>query len=184
MPAWNAPHLALPESAREAMRVPLGLIIQTADLAAHVSKADVLITVGDMVTLTAVEAGYDPNLSIFDYKTKRSEERDFQARLRELGGRWEKVTSPPAVISRALWFLLKGCVDTLAPRTHVRIEVVGEEDLAAIPCIVMAPDGAKLLYGMPDRGMVVVTVNEQSRKEARALLALLVPSSGWKYPLD
>jgi uncharacterized protein (UPF0218 family) len=166
------------------MRVPLGPIIQTAELKAKVSKNDLLITVGDMVTLTAVEQGYDPNLAIFDYKTKRTDEKDFRERLKGLGGSWEKVTSPPALVTRALWFILKSSAEGLTAKSHIRIEVVGEEDLAAIPCIVMAPDGTKLLYGMPDKGMALVTVDKKSRKEARALLAMLEPRNGWNYPLE
>ncbi len=60
-----------------------------------------------------------------------------------------------------------------------RIEVDGEEDLAAIPAILMAPEGARVLYGMPGRGMVVVIVDSSARSKAKALLDLMEPREGW-----
>jgi uncharacterized protein (UPF0218 family) len=64
---------------------------------------------------------------------------------------------------------------------RVRVEVEGEEDLAAILAILMAPEGAKVLYGMPGQGMVVVTVDPESRGKARALLDLMEPREGWNH---
>ncbi len=53
------------------------------------------------------------------------------------------------------------------------IEVTGEEDLAALPAIVAAPDGASVVYGQPGDGMVRVAVTPASRAEARELFEAL-----------
>ncbi|MFC6726763.1 DUF359 domain-containing protein, partial [Halobium palmae] len=45
------------------------------------------------------------------------------------------------------------------------------EDLATLPAIVAAPLGASVVYGQPDQGMVHVPVTEETKAEARDLLA-------------
>lgn len=176
----NAPHLILPDSAREAMRVPLGPVVQEAQLAPLLKGASTLICVGDMVTLTLVRAGYDISLALFDYKTKRSEERDFREILHGMEGDWVHVSNPPAMITRELWEAIRKAIAGVKAGKNVRVEVEGEEDLAAIPAIILAPEGARVLYGMPDRGIVVVTVDPKARERARALLETMEPREGWK----
>jgi uncharacterized protein (UPF0218 family) len=176
----RSPHLSLQDDAREAMRLPLGPVIQDADLGEHLKGAKVLVTVGDMVTVTLLEAGYDVSLAVFDYKTKRTEEWDFRRRLDRIGGRRLRARNPPAMITKELWEALQNAFWMVGTGARVGIEVEGEEDLAAIPAIIMAPEGARVLYGMPGKGMVVVTVNDGARKKATALLDLLEPREGWK----
>jgi len=176
----KAPHLFLPDSAREAMRVPLGPVVQEDELEAHLKGAKILASVGDMVTLTLVNAGYDISLALFDYKTMRNDERDFRERLRRMDGGRVRVRNPPAMITRELWDALRTAFSAIKAGGNVRIEVEGEEDLAAIPAIMMAPDGARVLYGMPGRGIVVVTVDDRARKEAKNLLEMMEPREGWK----
>jgi len=63
--------------------------------------------------------------------------------------------------------------DALSAGEPVMIEVDGEEDLAALPAIVAAPDGASVVYGQPGEGMVRVAVTPESRAEARELFEAL-----------
>jgi uncharacterized protein (UPF0218 family) len=139
-----------------------------------------LVTVGDMVTATLLDSGYDISLAVFDYKTKRTEKRDFGTRLKKMPGMRLHATNPPAVITRELREALQNAFLLIGTGARVGIEVDGEEDLAAIPAIIMAPEGSMVLYGMPGKGMVVVTVNDEARKKARALLGLMEPREGWK----
>jgi hypothetical protein len=176
----NGPHLTLPDGAREAMREPLGPVIQTSELGMHLEGARVLVTVGDMVTATLLDAGYDISLAVFDFKTLRTEQRDFQHRLEKFGGRRIRVGNPPAMLTMELWEAIQNAFLLVGTGERVGIEVDGEEDLAAIPAIIMAPDGARVLYGLPGKGMVVVTVGAGSRKKAGALLGLMEPREGWK----
>jgi uncharacterized protein (UPF0218 family) len=50
------------------------------------------------------------------------------------------------------------------------LDVDGEEDLATLPAVVAAPDGASVVYGQPDEGMVLVEVTPETRAEMRELL--------------
>ncbi|MFW6045239.1 MAG: DUF359 domain-containing protein, partial [Natronomonas sp.] len=57
-------------------------------------------------------------------------------------------------------------------RIHVPgvVERAGEEDLAALPAILASPDGAGIVYGQPDEGMVLATVDDDLRTFARELM--------------
>jgi uncharacterized protein (UPF0218 family) len=174
------PYLSLPESAREVMREPLGPIIQDAGLKRHLEGAGVIVTVGDMVTATLLDGGYDVSLAVFDFKTRRTEKRDFRGRLGKMRGKRLRVRNPPAMITLELWEAIQNAFFLIGTGARVAIEVEGEEDLAAIPAIIMAPEGARVLYGMPGKGMVVVTVDSGARKKAQALLGLMERREGWK----
>ena len=78
-----------------------------------------------------------------------------------------QVVNPAGTISESLW---KAIEFTLLGIKNTKITVEGEEDLATLAVIRMAPDGAKVIYGMPDRGMVVVDVNQQSKMRANNFL--------------
>jgi hypothetical protein len=78
-----------------------------------------------------------------------------------------EVENPPGSISNQMW---KAIESSFSNENNTRITVKGEEDLATLVVISMAPKGAKVIYGMPDRGMVVVDVNQQSKKRANNFL--------------
>lgn len=54
----------------------------------------------------------------------------------------------------------------------VRIEVEGEEDLASLACVALAPRGSRTLvvFGIPGMGMVMVDVCGRTRNEVRDFL--------------
>jgi uncharacterized protein (UPF0218 family) len=80
------------------------------------------------------------------------------------------VENPAASLSGAL---LEALGEALSAPEPVIIEVTGEEDLAALPAILAAPDGSSVVYGQPGEGMVRVAVTPESRAEARALFDAL-----------
>ena len=58
-------------------------------------------------------------------------------------------------------------VDADEPRVLL---VDGEEDLATLPAVLAAPDGASVVYGQPGEGMVLVTVTDAVRERFDALV--------------
>ena len=52
----------------------------------------------------------------------------------------------------------------------IRISVNGEEDLLTIPVCIYAPDNATVLYGQPDKGLVVVVINTEIKNKAKSIL--------------
>ena len=85
----------------------------------------------------------------------------------KIGNDNKEVDNPPSTISDSLW---KAIESSFSNKNNTRITVKGEEDLAALAVISLAPKGAKVIYGMPDRGMVVVDVNQQEKKRANNFL--------------
>ena len=172
--------LTLPDSLRDAFKEPLGPVTTDAEAllaAAAETRADriardaPIVAVGDVVTYHLHQAGRVPDVAIVDGKTEREAVRsEVASAMAEADVRRIEVENPPASLSAAL---LSALADALSAGEPVMIEVTGEEDLAALPAIVAAPDGASVVYGQPGEGMVRVPVTPDSRAEARKLFEAL-----------
>ena len=82
-----------------------------------------------------------------------------------------KVINPAETITNELW---EAITKALEDKASVRIEVTGEEDLAFIPCMLLAPDNAVVIYGYPDRGMVIARVTPENRNAVSKALKLMI----------
>jgi hypothetical protein len=67
--------------------------------------------------------------------------------------------NPPGTITDELWTTIQKSFD-IAQGSNVLIVVDGEEDLAVIPCVLMAPEGSLILYGQPGEGVVLVEADK------------------------
>ncbi|TYL38621.1 DUF359 domain-containing protein [Natronococcus pandeyae] len=125
-----------------------------------------LIAVGDVVTYHFLQAGRLPDVALVDERTKRE---TVEEEIRETVTQRANVeaTNPPAELTADVVRTLRDALERDEPTT---ILVDGEEDLVALPAIVVAPDGASVVYGQPDEGMVHVVVDDEVRAEVRALL--------------
>ncbi|WP_144798119.1 GTP-dependent dephospho-CoA kinase family protein [Halorubrum depositum] len=172
--------LTLPDSMRDAFKEPLGPVTTDADelLAAaaetrgeRVAADAPVIAVGDVVTYHLREAGRVPDVALIDGKTEREAvDAEIESALAAADDRRVRVENPAASLSAEL---LAALGEALSAAEPVIIEVTGEEDLAALPAILAAPDGASVVYGQPGEGMVRVAVTPESRAEARALFEAL-----------
>jgi uncharacterized protein (UPF0218 family) len=159
--------LVLPDELREELAKPLGDVVQEGDLEKLLAGSGRVISVGDIVTLTLLRKGLKPDVAVFDYRTRRGEADDLRGRLGDMKGVQVRVTNPPGMITRALW----GAVRDAARGTRaVKIEVAGEEALAALVAIATAPKGARVIYGLPQQGLAVVRVDESTRAFAIAAI--------------
>ena len=50
------------------------------------------------------------------------------------------------------------------------IEVEGEEDLAALAAIYLAPPDVTIIYGLPNKGVVVVKATEAHKAQVKEIL--------------
>ena len=132
-------------------------------------ETEYIATIGDICTIKIFEQIREPNLAIVDLKTKRNISLDNEQleTIMKIGINKVEVENPPGSISNQMW---KAIESSFSNEKNTRITVKGEEDLAALAVISMAPKGAKVIYGMPDRGMVVVDVNQQSKMRANNFL--------------
>lgn len=157
----------LPTSLRPALAKPFGPVYQTRRTLDE-TKRRVVITVGDVVTRTFLENDVLPKVMLIDGVTLRgtrvAEPLDL---LPTHGVRHVEVDNPPACITNELI----GAIDRgLKEKGSTIIRVKGEEDLAALPAMILAPEGACVVYGQPREGMVVVHVDAHVRETARNIL--------------
>jgi uncharacterized protein (UPF0218 family) len=81
------------------------------------------------------------------------------------------VDNPAGVITEDL---IDAVGNALKSDEHVRIFVRGEEDLAAVPAILMAPEGSAVLYGQPDEGVVLVKITSDKKEQMEDLLTAIL----------
>ena len=156
--------LILPESQRGAFKERLGREMPDSELDS-ISDETTYLTVGDVVSLAFRRRGVMPRLSVYDGSTERREMTEF-ARLVEDEPR-EEVVNPAGEITVSLVEAIRRGIE--GSTRLVRVE--GEEDLAVLPCLILAPEGYHVVYGMPGRCMMVVDVDGRSKDRAKELLS-------------
>lgn len=161
----------LPESMREDLRRPLGTVMSGPEAREAVRTAAKVVTVGDASTIDLAARGRIPNVAIVDFKTKREEDDALRAQVRRIGTKVLTAINPAGTLTRDVWAALD---EAFKSGEDVRIEVLGEEDLAALAAIALAPQGTAVLYGMPDAGVVLVWVDARAKAAVRGLLARMV----------
>lgn len=157
----------LQEALRGELKEPLGPIYTDTD--AMLTETDgPIIAVGDIVTYHLLEANRRPDVALVDGKTKR--ERVEREVLDAISGfdHQQEIENPPATLTAEL---LEALVDAIDGGGTTVITVDGEEDLAALPAVVAAPEDAAIVYGQPDEGMVLATVDEKRRTRCHDILS-------------
>ncbi|MWG34272.1 GTP-dependent dephospho-CoA kinase family protein [Halomarina oriensis] len=158
--------LELSEELRAELKDPVGpLYTDPAALLADAGRP--LVAVGDVVT-THLLRETTPDVALVDGLTKRTELPDDERVDTDAFDSVVHVENPAATLSRDL---LVALADALASDESTVLLVEGEEDLAAVPAIAVAPDGASVVYGQPDEGMVHVRVDDETRAAMREFLA-------------
>lgn len=163
--------LELPAELRSELKAPLGPIFTDAE-ELLLEASEPILSIGDVVTYHLIEAGHTPAVALVDERTEREEvDTNIAQRIAEYEAfdRVVGVSNPPATLTEALLEALFTAI-AAAPGESTLVEVDGEEDLAALPAIVAAPEGASIVYGQPGEGMVLGTVDEALRADIRDLL--------------
>jgi len=156
--------LHLPTRLREELKKVHGEVISEPTLKERV-KGKYVITVGDVVTHTLLKLGIKPDVAIVDYKTKR-DTINFST-VRKFGEKVIKVNNPAGTITPELWRAVKLAIQT---PEKTRIDVNGEEDLAVLPAVILAPEGAMVIYGIPNTGLAVIEIRDEDKKSAMRII--------------
>lgn len=160
----------LPESEKEAFRQPIGHV--TTDIHSVIdtlSENTMLIAVGDIVAQQAQKAGRLADITIIDGRTRRHDlEPEYAVSFANVKKR-ETQNPAGSITQEAAKSILAAITDYETTHAQQLIAVSGEEDLLAIPSILLAPLSSVVIYGQFDKGIVVVKISEQKKQRLHDL---------------
>ena len=156
----------LPAAERESFKDPLGELYETVE-PLLASSGEPIVAVGDVVLAHLGRAGVTPAVAVVDGRTERGPVGAGVIADRPSATVERAVENPAGTITAEL----VGAIEAgLKGKKATRIEVDGEEDLAVLPAILLAPAGATVVYGQPREGMVAVGVDPDIRATVREML--------------
>jgi uncharacterized protein (UPF0218 family) len=158
--------LILPEEHRRLFKEPFGILYNSIDEILPLIAGKEVYAVGDVVTHNLQKNGINPTVAVVDGYTMRTP----CSRMPAVHGNCIKVKNPAGTLTDDLIRALDHAVSN-PPATIV---VEGEEDLAVIPLVLSAHEGAVILYGQPHKGVVLRTVTREARKTAHQFLTHFV----------
>jgi uncharacterized protein (UPF0218 family) len=164
----------LPDEMRSEMRKQFGILYSGngTDAAVKILRDIVspakLITVGDISTYNILKCSTIPDISIVDEKTNRKPaDSDIIKGIRHSNFRIIHVNNPPGYVTLEL---VSAISEAFSADEPVQIMVNGEEDLAALPAIILAPVSSVVIYGLPNKGAIVVTVTADVKNRINGMM--------------
>ncbi|MEM2874528.1 MAG: GTP-dependent dephospho-CoA kinase family protein [Candidatus Hadarchaeales archaeon] len=157
--------LLLPDELRPVLRRPLGALFSgVGEMIKQLKPSKRIVTVGDRVTAEAIRLGIRPDIAIVDLREMRKPiGREIELPL--AGARRKIMVKNPA------GSLTPGLFSAISEAKSGTVIVVdGEEDLAALPAILLSPIGTSVIYGQPGEGAVLVAVTRGKKEEIRSIV--------------
>lgn len=157
--------LKLKKENRKYLKKPIGKLYSSIeDLTEYLTTAlnenKFIISVGDVTTNNLQTKNIIPHLSIIDNLIERKPAQHDII--------YDNVTltadNPPGTITTDLWNKIEESLKLVKSSFKVLLVVNGEEDLAVIPCLILAPPGSLILYGQPGEGVVLCEADEYKQK--------------------
>jgi len=156
--------LVLTEDLRLKLKNPMGLLIEgdvksVIDRLLPLIRDKRIISVGDVVSQNLIEHEIFPELVIVDGRNLRAEIGDSIDCDNTI-----TVENPQSEITGELWVAIERFFKDKTKRFK-KILVEGEEDLAVMPAVLHGDGDTVVLYGQPERGVVIIEVTEDKKKE-------------------
>jgi len=158
--------LTLPEEYRKLFQEPFGELHRNIDEVIPLIADSTVYAVGDVVTHNLQKRGITPAIAVVDGYTMRLPCK----KVAVFQGKCIRVKNPAGTLTNELIRALDNAI--MHPPATVIVD--GEEDLAVIPLVIAAPDGAIVLYGQPHQGVVIRRVNFEAKETARQFLTHFV----------
>ena len=148
------------------LKKPLGnLYPDFEDAIDEIKSSKFLISVGDATFSNLIEHELYPNLAIIDNLIQRKNYDHDVIHTENI----LKTTNPAGYITDDLWETIGQALELSDNGECYVIEVAGEEDLAVLPCILMANPNATILYGQPNEGLVLLKVSDTFTKAQKLI---------------
>lgn len=139
------------------LKRPLGkLYPDFEDAIDEIKSSEFLISVGDATFNNLIKHELYPNIGIIDNLIQR---KNYDNKLIGIGNIL-KANNPAGTITDNLWETIGEALELSNNGECQIIEVAGEEDLAVLPCILMADNNTTILYGQPNEGLVLLKVRD------------------------
>jgi GTP-dependent dephospho-CoA kinase len=160
----------LPENLRSLLKKPIGIVVNDEKkLLKILKKEKKIVSIGDQVTFTLLKNNIEPFFCVVDYNTRRGEcSEEIVKILESYGKKTIKVCNPAGTITDELWNVIKVAYE--CNDQTLKIEVTGEEDLASLAAIYMAPLDVTIIYGLPDKGVLVVKPTKENKDKVKKVL--------------
>ncbi len=160
--------LKITEEIRAFAKKPFGILFKGEGvdvIKSAVRKNEFLVCVGDIVSLTTLEAGFKPNIIVFDGRSLRKELSSAVGKIKDLSRGYFELSAenPAGCITEDLAEKIHCAVNMAINGYNVRLFVRGEEDLAVMPLVILLPINSVILYGQPNEGVVRVDVNGERK---------------------
>lgn len=160
----------LPNNLRDLLKEPMGRLVNEKKLLSLLKNEKFIVSIGDLVTYTILKNHIEPVFCIVDYKTRRGEcSQEIVNTIKSFGKKSIVVKNPPGTISDDLWKVIKLAFESLE-NAALRIEIDGEEDLSSLAVIFLAPKDVTIIYGLPDKGVLVVKPTYENKKKVKEIL--------------
>ncbi len=164
----------------EELKKPQGILIldeqiTLENIKKYLINAQKVISVGDATTNKLLSFGIVPDVSVIDGYERREKKasRSTKETIYSLNSQKNvslfSCVNPPGSISVDSISIIKISLKSKKP---VIMEIMGEEDLLALPFFFLARYDSMVFYGQPGEGMVVVRVTEAVRKKAKELIGM------------
>ena len=148
---------------RKLLKKPLGEVVGDASA---IGGDAMVLAVGDTASDTVLKAGLKPKMVVYDGMTARKKVGVSKA-IQGFKAEEHRVANPAGHLEEEV-IALFGRLMREPGQSKVFVE--GEEDLTALAAIKEAPDGAVVLYGQPDEGLVVVVVDDKMKDKVNGMI--------------
>jgi hypothetical protein len=160
----------LPDNLRDLLKEPIGQLVDEKQLLKLLKNEKYIVSIGDLVTYTLLKHEIEPVFCIVDFKTRRGVcSSEIIEVIKSFGKKSIVVQNPPATISDDLWNVIEMAYENLE-MGPLRIEIDGEEDLASLAAIYLAPSDVTIIYGLPDKGVLVVKPTRENKKFVKEVI--------------
>lgn len=163
----------LPNNLRDILKEPIGLLLDEKKLVKLLKNERYIISIGDIVTYTLLKNNIKPFLGIVDYKTRRGACTEEIKNVIKSFGKKIIVQNPPGCISDDLWEVMESVLKDLR-YGNILIEIEGEEDLASLAAIYLAPENVSIVYGLPDKGILLIKPTKKIKRKVEEVLKRMV----------
>ncbi|MFO7677451.1 MAG: DUF359 domain-containing protein [Thermoplasmatota archaeon] len=160
----------LPDELRDTLKQPFGTLVNEEELLTILKKQKKIISIGDIVTYTLITNNIAPQICVVDYTHKRKQiDPKIAETIKGFTTEQIKITNPAGTITDELWNTLESIIKK-NNKKPIRIEIDGEEDLASLAAIYLAPSDATIIYGLPNKGIIVVNPTLDQKDKVKKIL--------------